>query len=107
MAAAAAEAKEEWAEAREEWAATAQEERGGSRRRLTISSEKREMNLVPVQLCTSSVSFAVSFRSSGIDISVSVCVIVSKALRYLVRREGGPLVGGTEAGARGIGVGVG
>jgi hypothetical protein len=50
--------------------------------RLTISSEKREMNLVPVQLCTSSVSFAVSFRSSGIDISVRVCVIVSKALRY-------------------------
>ena len=102
MAAAAAEAKEEWAEAREEWAATAQEERGGSRRRLTISSEKREMNLVPVQLCTSSVSFAVSFRSSGIDISVRVCVIVSKALRYLVRREGGH-----SWGARGIGVGGG
>ena len=87
---------------KEEWAATAQEERGGSRRRLTISSEKREMNLVPVQLCTSSVSFAVSFRSSGIDISVRVCVIVSKALRYLVRREGGH-----SWGARGIGVGGG
>ena len=74
--------------------------------RLTISSEKREMNLVPVQLCTSSVSFAVSLRSSGMDISVSVCVIVSKAFRYLVRRGGGYSCGGAGRGhgayARGL-----